>query len=157
MTYWRTSSLGRLPFARGRVVPPQHRSVGPDCCPRLPRRAKCRVRRDGLRACYLRRRPAPTRVIGEHDLGAARGPLGVVTRNAAQDLHVSRLEVSVGEDDAAHALLLQRLDHVAYIRFASVYLSFEDIQAFEEVIQTLSAEPTPELQRRQVPLIDEDR
>ena len=51
---------------------------------------------------------------------------------------------------------LQRLDHVAYIRFASVYLSFEDIQAFEEVIQTLASEPTPEMQRRQVPLIDED-
>lgn len=51
---------------------------------------------------------------------------------------------------------LQRLDHVAYIRFASVYLSFEDIQAFEEVIKTLSAEPTPEMHRRQVPLIDEE-
>ena len=51
---------------------------------------------------------------------------------------------------------LQRVDHVAYIRFASVYLSFEDIQAFEEVIQTLASEPTPEMHRRQVPLIDED-
>lgn len=51
---------------------------------------------------------------------------------------------------------LQRLDHVAYIRFASVYLSFEDIQAFEEVIKTLESEPTPEMQRRQVPLIDEE-
>jgi hypothetical protein len=37
-----------------------------------------------------------------------------------------------------------------------VYLSFEDIQAFEEVIKTLSAEPTPEMHRRQVPLIDEE-
>ncbi len=51
---------------------------------------------------------------------------------------------------------LQRLDHVAYIRFASVYLSFEDIQAFQEVIKTLESEPTPEMHRRQVPLIDED-
>ena len=51
---------------------------------------------------------------------------------------------------------LQRLDHVAYIRFASVYLSFEDIQAFEELIKTLESEPTPEMHRRQVPLIDED-
>ncbi len=51
---------------------------------------------------------------------------------------------------------LQRLDHVAYIRFASVYLSFEDIQAFEEVIKTLESEPTPEMHRRQVPLIDEE-
>ncbi len=51
---------------------------------------------------------------------------------------------------------LQRLDQVAYIRFASVYLSFEDIQAFEEAIAVLAAEPTPELRLRQVPLIDEE-
>lgn len=51
---------------------------------------------------------------------------------------------------------LQSLDHVAYLRFASVYLSFEDLSAFEEVIKRLAAEPTPEMQRRQVPLIDEE-
>lgn len=50
---------------------------------------------------------------------------------------------------------LQKLDHVAYIRFASVYLSFEDIASFEELIKRLESEPTPELQRRQVPLIDD--
>ena len=50
---------------------------------------------------------------------------------------------------------LQRLDHVAYIRFASVYLSFEDITSFREVIKRLESEPTPEMQRRQVPLIDD--
>ena len=51
---------------------------------------------------------------------------------------------------------LKSMDHVAYIRFASVYLSFEDITSFEEVIQRLAAEPTPEMRKRQVPLIDED-
>jgi len=51
---------------------------------------------------------------------------------------------------------LQMLDHVAYIRFASVYLSFEDIASFGELIERLEAEPTPEMQRRQVPLIDDD-
>jgi transcriptional repressor NrdR len=51
---------------------------------------------------------------------------------------------------------LQRVDQVAYIRFASVYLSFEDIQAFQDVIHRLAAEPTPEMHQRQVPLIDED-
>jgi len=50
---------------------------------------------------------------------------------------------------------LQKLDHVAYIRFASVYLSFEDIASFREVIKRLESEPTPEMQRRQVPLIDD--
>ncbi len=50
---------------------------------------------------------------------------------------------------------LQTLDHVAYIRFASVYLSFEDLASFEELIKRLESEPTPEMQRRQVPLIDD--
>ncbi len=51
---------------------------------------------------------------------------------------------------------LQSLDHVAYIRFASVYLSFEDIKSFDELIRRLESEPSPELQKRQVPLINED-
>jgi transcriptional repressor NrdR len=50
---------------------------------------------------------------------------------------------------------LQIMDHVAYIRFASVYLSFEDLASFEELIKRLESEPTPEMQRRQVPLIDD--
>lgn len=32
---------------------------------------------------------------------------------------------------------LQSLDHVAYIRFASVYLSFEDVDAFRKTIEKL--------------------
>lgn len=32
---------------------------------------------------------------------------------------------------------LQALDHVAYVRFASVYKSFEDVNAFREVIDAL--------------------
>lgn len=32
---------------------------------------------------------------------------------------------------------LQSLDHVAYVRFASVYKSFEDVNAFREVIDAL--------------------
>ncbi|MCP3686988.1 MAG: transcriptional repressor NrdR [Gammaproteobacteria bacterium] len=77
-----------------------------------------------------------------------------ISRIKKQLLGIEAREISTRKvgDMVMHEL--QRLDHVAYIRFASVYLSFEDIQAFEEVIQTLAAEPTPELQRRQVPLID---
>lgn len=36
---------------------------------------------------------------------------------------------------------LARLDHVAYVRFASVYRSFEDINEFREVIDHLEHEP----------------
>lgn len=79
-----------------------------------------------------------------------------VSRIKKQLLGIEAREISTRKigDMVMHEL--QRLDHVAYIRFASVYLSFEDIQAFEEVIKTLAAEPTPEMHRRQVPLISDD-
>ncbi len=51
---------------------------------------------------------------------------------------------------------LRRLDHVAYIRFASVYRSFEDVHAFREVIERLERELTPEELRGQIPLLDDD-
>jgi transcriptional repressor NrdR len=36
---------------------------------------------------------------------------------------------------------LARLDHVAYVRFASVYRSFQDISEFREVIEHLERRP----------------
>jgi transcriptional repressor NrdR len=51
---------------------------------------------------------------------------------------------------------LRELDHVAYIRYASVYLSFEDISAFQDLINRLEKEPTPEMRRHQISLLTED-
>ncbi len=51
---------------------------------------------------------------------------------------------------------LRRLDQVAYVRFASVYRSFEDVNAFREEIDRLQAGSTPEEERSQIPLIPED-
>ena len=65
-------------------------------------------------------------------------------------------EISSREVGAMVMHELQRVDQVAYIRFASVYLSFEDIQAFQDAIHRLASEPTPEMHERQVPLIDEE-
>jgi transcriptional repressor NrdR len=48
---------------------------------------------------------------------------------------------------------LHALDQVAYIRFASVYLSFEDVDAFRELIERLEKDLTPEMRRNQIPLI----
>ena len=52
---------------------------------------------------------------------------------------------------------LLKLDHVAYIRFASVYLSFEDIASFRDVIERLEKELSPEEARSQMNLLEEDR
>ena len=50
---------------------------------------------------------------------------------------------------------LKSLDQVAYVRFASVYRSFEDVNAFREEIERLEKSPTPELKKLQLDLIDQ--
>src|SRR5665213_848202 len=49
---------------------------------------------------------------------------------------------------------LRKLDHVAYVRFASVYRSFEDVQAFREEIERLERD-IPSLEGLQLPLLGE--
>ena len=39
---------------------------------------------------------------------------------------------------------LKQLDQVAYVRFASVYRSFQDISEFRDAIERLEAEPAME-------------
>ena len=51
---------------------------------------------------------------------------------------------------------LRELDKVAYVRFASVYRSFQDVNAFREEIEKLENDPTPEQRRDQLPLIPGD-
>lgn len=48
---------------------------------------------------------------------------------------------------------LKELDPVAYVRFASVYRSFEDLNAFHEEVQRLRDEPSAETRRSQLRLI----
>lgn len=51
---------------------------------------------------------------------------------------------------------LRDLDQVAYVRFASVYRSFQDVNAFEEEIERLKNAPSPELKKRQHSLLPDD-
>ena len=48
---------------------------------------------------------------------------------------------------------LKKLDQVAYVRFASVYRRFEDVQAFREEIERLERD-LPELQELQLSLLE---
>ena len=49
---------------------------------------------------------------------------------------------------------LKRIDQVAYVRFASVYRRFEDVQAFREEVERLEKE-LPALSTAQLPLLDD--
>jgi transcriptional repressor NrdR len=51
---------------------------------------------------------------------------------------------------------LRNLDQVAYVRFASVYRSFQDVSEFRDEIERLERGPTPEERRHQMPLLPND-
>jgi transcriptional repressor NrdR len=76
---------------------------------------------------------------------------------------INRIKYSIrstGEREVSSAQLgewvineLRELDQVAYVRFASVYRSFEDVNAFREEIERLENSPTPELKKHQLSLL----
>jgi transcriptional repressor NrdR len=51
---------------------------------------------------------------------------------------------------------LRKLDQVAYVRFASVYRQFDDVDAFIETIGEVRNQPPPGAHERQLPLLDEE-
>lgn len=51
---------------------------------------------------------------------------------------------------------LRQLDEIAYIRFASVYRSFQDVTEFQEEIQRLQSLPSLLASREQMSLLPED-
>ena len=51
---------------------------------------------------------------------------------------------------------LRSLDQVAYVRFASVYMSFEDVQAFKDIIDRVENDLSPEMLKSQLALIADD-
>ena len=51
---------------------------------------------------------------------------------------------------------LRAIDQVAYVRFASVYRKFEDVNAFREEIERLEEELSPDARRSQMDLLDHD-
>lgn len=74
--------------------------------------------------------------------------------------HITRKLVASGESEVPSKDIgklvmeeLRKLDHVAYVRFASVYRSFEDVNAFREEIDKLEKQPSPEVRRKQLDLL----
>lgn len=52
---------------------------------------------------------------------------------------------------------LRDLDHVAYVRFASIYRSFEDVNAFRDEIERLERLPSAETRKNQLTLIEPEQ
>lgn len=89
----------------------------------------------------------------------------VETREVERSIRSLVREISsVEEAEIPSALIgewvmreLGRLDQVAYVRFASVYKRFEDVQAFRDLIERLEQDNPGELDRRQISLLDKPR
>lgn len=76
---------------------------------------------------------------------------------------IKRLAMTTGEREMNSRQIgewvmqeLRGLDQVAYVRFASVYRSFEDVQAFRDLIERLEKDPTPEMIKSQMTLIGDE-
>ncbi len=63
-------------------------------------------------------------------------------------------EVSAGQIGDWVMQELRDLDQVAFVRFASVYRRFQDVEEFRKEIDRLETEPSAELKKLQLDLID---
>ena len=52
---------------------------------------------------------------------------------------------------------LRELDDVAYVRFASVYRSFQDVNAFREEIERMQSEPSAAVKKSQMSLLGDQK
>jgi transcriptional repressor NrdR len=91
----------------------------------------------------LQKRP----VSAEQIDGAVRSVVHALRLSGERELPSLR----VGEFVMAE---LKKLDQVAYVRFASVYRKFEDVQAFREEIERLERD-LPGLEGLQLPLLED--
>ena len=93
----------------------------------------------------------------------ATAPKCAVDRVEAMLGRIERLLIASGEREVRSREIgervmdeLKEVDQVAYVRFASVYRSFEDVKDFRDAVERLEREPTPELRRNQISLLPKD-
>ncbi len=118
---------------------------------KLPTIVKTGDRREAFDEHKLRvsfERALQKRPVASHDVDSA-------VRVIVNDLRKSA-EREVASRQLGELVMreLKKLDQVAYVRFASVYRKFEDVQAFREEIERLERDP-PDLHNLQLPLLGE--
>ena len=117
---------------------------------KLPAIVKSDGRREAFDEAKLRRSFAKAlqkRPVGEEQVDAAvRAVTHALRTSGERELASRRIGEFVMEE-------LRKLDQVAYVRFASVYRKFEDVQAFREEIERLERD-LPGLEGLQLPLLD---
>jgi len=89
--------------------------------------------KDSMRTA-LRKRPVSAEAIDD-----------AITRIEEKLLSLGQKELLSSQVGELVMRELRRLDKIAYIRFASVYRSFEDVSEFREVLEEISAGPNRKL------------
>ncbi len=115
------------------------------------------VKNDGSRAAF-----DDTKLVSGMKRALEKRP--VSTEQVEEALNrIRRRLIATGEGEVSSRWIgewvmeeLRGLDHVAYVRFASVYRKFEDVKAFREEIEQLERELPPEVKRQQMDLLDGD-
>ncbi len=95
--------------------------------------------REKLRTSFMRalhKRPVPTEYVD-----------AAIERIAQELLSLGQREVDARRIGEMVMAELYKLDKVAYIRFASVYRSFEDVDDFREVIRNMGSAETKKRKR----------
>jgi transcriptional repressor NrdR len=86
----------------------------------------------------------------------------VETREVERSIRALLRQISTVEDSEIPSSLvgewvmreLSKLDQVAYVRFASVYKRFEDVQEFRDVIERLEQNAPGDHDKRQISLLE---
>jgi len=94
------------------------------------------------------RRALEKRPVGNDDIDAALARIGHKLRALGEREVPSRLVGELVMDELRH------LDEVAYVRFASVYRSFQDVQAFHDEIAKLKRKPEKTIRREQLSFLE---
>jgi transcriptional repressor NrdR len=111
-------------------------------------------KRDGRREAY-----SETKLRGGIERASEKRPVPLTEIDRIVDVVMRKMRLS-GEREVPSRQLgawimeeLKRIDQVAYVRFASVYLRFEDVHAFREEIEQLEKD-LPVLEGRQLSLLE---
>lgn len=118
--------------------------------PRVVKNDKTRTAFDGRKLRAGMSRALEKRPVSTEQVEAA---VNRITRKLASS---GEAEISSREIGECVMDELRKLDQVAYVRFASVYHSFEDVRAFRDEIDLLERDPTPEERRQQLNLLEEE-
>lgn len=115
------------------------------------------TKRDGRRESYDRAKIAQgvINAVKKRDI-----PVETTARIIDEVEHmIARLKVEQIPSSEIGSLILTKLfllDQVAAVRFASVYLRFDDLASFNDLIDRIRTMPSPGALRDQYPLISDD-